>query len=417
MSRIKAFYLFPQVGRIGEIAHRIPKIRNLYPEDTHDLTLLLGGRGFDDPEVANGAVLELMCRGVRTHFVQQDEQAQTLFKQAKDEDGRTLWIQPDPAFTYQHFVQEFHAKPRTYTCCLNEDDLEKGRRLRERLGIPQNAKIVTFHIREAGYLQQMEYHNYRNASIENYFYALLHLIKKGYWIIRFGDRTMQPLKNPPEHWIDAPFHPAYEPFFEPYFIASSRFYLGMPSGPSMVAEAFGVPQLMTNYTLNAASCENEGDLFLYKKYHSHQLGRMLTYEEIVTGPLLDYHRKYLYETAEITLMENTPSEILAATWEMEARLTRSYPFMAEANVTHQWIKEIQKKAHILRQNLITDEYYPAIRFFSSYLQKGRISHEFIRMNPGFLGQRYPKVSWGFNPTTESLPGLMENFYLERMHQG
>lgn len=411
MSRIKAFYFFPQIGRIGEIAHRIPKIRNLYPDDVYDLTILLAGTL---SQAANAVVLEMVCRGVATRFVSSIEEAQNVYAAVKAEDDRTFWVNPEPVNTYLDFLLQFHHKSRNFVCTLNGDDLEKGKQLRARMGIPQNAPIVSFHVRESGFLPQMEYHDYRNANIQNYLYALLHLLKKGYWVIRFGDSSMQPLKAPLEHLIDAPIHPEYEPFFEPYFIASSRFYLGVPSGPSMVAEAFMVPQLMTNAPYAANTCENEGDMFIYKKYFSHQLGRALSYEEIITGPLLDYHRKYLFEHAEITLIENTPSEIFAAVWEMESRLSRSYPFMEEAQLHDKQVKEIQKKAHILRQALITNDYFPAIPLHAGYLQRGVISNEFIRMNPGFLGQKYPVVNWGFHPEIKELPKMIENFYLRRL---
>ncbi|MBF0191249.1 MAG: TIGR04372 family glycosyltransferase [Magnetococcales bacterium] len=415
MSKIKVFYWFQQVGRIGEIAHRIPKVRNLYPEDQYDLMLVLPARDF--AETANPAVLEMVCRGVNTCFVPGIEQAQALYNQAKAEDARTVWVNPDAASTMLEFLVKFQDRPKSYHASLNEEELEKGRRLRERMGIPYNAPIVTFHVRESGYLQGMEYHDYRNANIQNYFYALIHLIKKGYWIIRLGDSSMQRLKDPPERLIDAPFHQDYEPFFEPYFIASSRFYLGMPSGPSMVAEALQVPQLMTNYPYSVLSSENPGDLFVYKKYFSQQLGRALTYEEILCGPALDFNRAYLFEDAEITVIENSPTEILAAVWEMETRLTGQYPFMAEAEVNEKWARSIQKKSHLLRQHLITKDHYPRAPCNSSFMQKGKISNEFIRLNPGFLGHRFPEVAWGFHSRTKGLPSGMEAFYRERVQGG
>lgn len=412
-AKIKAFYFFPQTGRIGEIAQRIPRIRNLVPEDRYDLTLLLPG-----PDLAsscNPAVLEMVCRGLEVVFVTNIEEAYQVYQAAKVADASVLWVNPDPVVTYKDFLREFQDKPRNYVCVLDEDDLEKGRQLRAKMGMPPNAKIVTMHVREAGYLAGLDYHDHRNADIQNYFYAMIHLVKQGYWVVRLGDSTMQRLKEISPQVIDAPFHPEYDSFFDLYFIASSRFYLGIPSGPSMVAEAFMVPQLMTNAIYAGSTSENEGDMFIYKKYYSHQLGRALTYEEIVSGPLADCHRKYLFEHAEISLIENTATEIFAAVWEMESRLHRRYPFMEEAESNMKRVREIQKKAHILRQHLITKEYFPDIPFFSSYLQKGVISNEFIRMNPGFLGQKYPDVTWGFHPENRDLPGLMEHFYRERVH--
>lgn len=413
MSKPRAFYQFLQVGRIGEIAQRIAKVRNLYPEGEYDLTILLPHDSIG--KWANPAVVEVLCRGLQVIRVHSTQEAEQLYRQAKAEDDRALWINPDAAANFLEFLNRFHDRPRSYLASLSREEVEKGWRLREKMGIPRKAKIVTFHVREAGYLGQMEYHNYRNATISNYFYALIYLIKKGYWVIRFGDTSMQPLRGLPEQIIDAPFHPDYEPFFEPYFIACSDFYLGMPSGPSTLAEAFGVPQLMTNYPLSCGSGENDGDLFIHKKYYSNPLGRMLTYEEVLTSPILDFHRLYLYEESEITVIENTPSEIFAAVWEMEARLSHSYPFLDEAERSHLRVKEIQKKAHVLRQHTLSTDHYPYYPFYAGYLQLGRVSHEFIRLNPGYLGHAFPNIQWGFHPKVEGLPGRIEELHRTRMN--
>ncbi|MBF0295266.1 MAG: TIGR04372 family glycosyltransferase [Magnetococcales bacterium] len=412
MKKTKAFFLFPQIGRIGEIAHRLFRIRNLYPDSEYDLTFLLPHDA--DNGSANPALLKILCRGVGVRYFRDSAEADAIFRQVKSEEEGAVWIDPNPVSTFIAYLVRFHNQPRKYLATLSAEELEQGRRLRASIGIPANAPIITFHVREPGFLRDLEYHNYRNADIKNYFYALSYLVKKGYWIIRFGDKTMQPLKDLPPQVIDAPFHPEYEPFFEPYFIASSRFYFGVPSGPSTVAEAFGVPQLMTNYPYSCAANECEGDLFVYKKYYSHQLGRALTYEEILTGPILDFHRLYLYEESEITLIENTPAEIFAAAWEMEARLARTYPYLAEAEESHRRVKAIQERAHIIRQAKITPDYYPSYPFLASYLQKARISHEFIRLNPGFLGHGFPRIAWGFHPRIEGASEGMERFFRERM---
>ncbi|MBF0163003.1 MAG: TIGR04372 family glycosyltransferase [Magnetococcales bacterium] len=414
MSKPQAFYPFFQVGRIGEIAMRIPKARNLHPESAWDLTILLPSAQIP---TANQAVIDILCRGVRVMHVASEQEAHAIYQQAKAEDPRAIWIDPDPAANYIEHLNRFHDQPRTYFASLSREDVERGWRLREKLGMPRNARIVTCHVREAGYLDHksdMSYHGYRNADIQNFFYALIYLIKRGYWVVRLGDTSMRPLSDFPDHLIDAPFHPDYEPFFDPYFIASSDFYLGMLSGPNTLAGAFGVPQLLTNVPLSCASEENEGDMMIPKKYYSHQLGRMLTYEEIMMSPILDFNRLYLYQESEIEVIENGSTEIFAAVWEMESRLNNRYPFREEAELSHARVKQIQQKAHLWRQHTLTPDHYPHYPFVTSYLLKGRMSHEFIRMHPGYLGHDFPRIAWGFHPRVEGLPARLEAFHRERM---
>jgi putative glycosyltransferase (TIGR04372 family) len=183
--------------------------------------------------------------------------------------------------------------------------------------------------------------------------------------------------------IDAPFNPAYSNMVEPYFIASSKFYLGMPSGPYSIAFAFNIPILLTNYTISIDDGGGNKDILLPKKHYSKRFNRCLCYEEVVCSPLTEYFHSNKFQEAGIDLIENTSQEIFEAVKEMDQRLEGRYEFLDEANCRFKILKDIDRKAHIYRQTM---ELCPPL--WGIYLSNASVSNEFLRMNPYFLSRDY-----------------------------
>ena len=400
MARRKAFYWCSVADRVGEYTMRIHSIRNLYPESEYDLTIILPRN--PEPPYANIEVLKVVCRGLKTEYYDTIQDVCDIYNKAQGQDPTAVWVDPDPVAYIKLLFNRSGDWPRTHHCTLTDDDLERGRKLREKLGIPLDARIVTFHVRESGYLPEQKHQKFRDVDVETYYSTLLFLVKLGYWIIRLGNKTMKKIPELSQQIIDAPFHPDYEPFFEPYFIGCSHFYFGSPSGPSVLAEAFAVPQLITNYPVHACARESAGDIYIYKKYFSKHLERTLTYEEVITSPLVHISYAHLYDLTDVVLMANTPEEILGGAWEMHHILDGTYPYVKEAIRVQRQVKAIQRKAHVLRKGLYTMDEEPYTPWFASYLAKARVSLEFIRLNPSFLGHPWPdRKGWSKKTTFES----------------
>lgn len=407
MVRRKAVYYLSQPDRIGEACDQINWVRNVYPESEYELTLVWPILR----PVANEPLMEILCRGIHTKQVRSREELLAVYQGVQQQDPAFVFIDSgDRISRYEDLYPLVFGPSRHFFASLTTEELEKGQRIRARLGIPSDAQLVTLHVREGGYLPNLAYHSYRDSDIKNYYHAIQYLVDKGYWVIRLGDKSMQRLENLPERVIDAPFHPDYEPFFEPYFIACSRFYLGVLSGPHSLADLFRVPRLVTNAPVIPTGPANSHDLFVYKKYFSMQLGRVLTYEELVTSPVLDFAHTHQFKQADIQLLENTPAEILGATWEMDTRLDGSYPHTKEAEHLKSHIDSIEERAHHVRKRFQSNENNQRRPFYISHLQSMNISLEFIHLNPGFLGHIWPTIRWQDAPPTvegepESMRGL------------
>jgi len=409
MTRIKTFYYHTQPGRIGELAWRTFVVRNLYPEDQYDLTIVFFP--LEKSTKVNKSIFDNITRGINVDFASTVEEYRQLMNKGLTLGVDGLCINESSAELWLQFVQKFSGKVSDYKFELTEEEIHKGQELRTQLNIPQTAKIVTLHVREPGFLtgEKFQYNNYRDANISNYISAITYLIRRGYYVVRLGDKSMQTISSSSSQFIDAPHHLNYSDFFDLYFVATSDFYIGVPSGPSTVAAGFHIPQLMTNVPPESTICGFEKDLYVFKHCYSHQLGRCLSYEEMVTSQLADYNRAHLYQESGIELLENTPSDLLAATIEMKARIDGNYDKNNEIAKINKRVKNIQKKAHILRGHIEKENRYPYIPLYGLYLSNAQISLEYIRRHPDFLGHEWPEIEWGFHSQLKDLPISMGEF--------
>lgn len=388
MARKKAVYYLGQPERIGEACDQINRVRNLYPDSDYDLTIVWP---IQRP-AANAPLMEILCRGLHTEQVRSREELLAVYQRVQREDPAFLFL--DTTRRYEEEYPTVYGDSRTFVASLTAEELEKGQQIRTRLGMPADAQVVTLHVREGGYLPHLAYHNYRDCTIKNYYPAIQYLVDRGYWVVRIGDTTMQKLENFPAQVVDAPFHPEYEPFFDPYFVACSRFYLGVPSGPSSLAHLFRIPILMTNSICHPNPLTNVNTLYVFRNYFSRQLGRNLVYEEIIASPSLTFGYAELFEKSDLHLLENSPDEILNATWEMDTRLAGSYPYLEEAGHIQKHMKSIGKRAHLLRSTSEAKESGLPSPFFHIDVS---ISLEFIRLNPAFVGHLWPPIHWQQSP--------------------
>ena len=283
------------------------------------------------------------------------------------------------------FFEKLLNKKPIYHFSLSDSDFDKGIQLRAKFNIPESAPIVVLHARESGYLGDS--HSYRNASIENYIPAINYLINNGFYIVRIGDKSMKRFVNPPPQLIDAPFHPEYTDFVEPYFAAVSKFFIGSASGPDTLALTFATPLLCVNLSQPNSIWGSEKDLFLPKKVYSHKLKRYLTYEEFWLSPGVNFHHTPYYQQAGIEFKENSSEEILMAVKEMDARIDGTYSSSQEIAKFDQRVRTIYEKAYYYRKysDVCKPEEPPCV----PYLSNIQMSNEFIKANPEFLGHEWP----------------------------
>ena len=388
MEKKKLFYPLWQTNMIGQLACEIQILRSLFPDDAYDINVIVYPAAHWGN--ANRSVFDNLTRGITVlestnplvveanHRVR-DNPHQMGIHELDD----CVWVTLPSEKMVELSISRFGRESWTWHSRLSSQEKTAGLRLEKFLKIPPGRKIVTLHVRNDE-PHGPSYYRYRNANINSYLKAINYLLEAGYYVVRLGDGGMTPLPIDSPRLIDAPFNSCYNSFFDLYFIAESEFFIGMLSGPCSIAHCFWTPMLFTNTYYCYGQCGYDKGLMIPKKYYSKQLGRHLTYQEILFSPLPNYNSTTQFSLADIELHENSPEEILSGVIEMEARLSGRYPVVgsidtAVERVWDSFFKQIQTEKPTGGYNIELMEYV-------------QLSHEFVKLNPGYFGHNWPRIS-------------------------
>ena len=402
-------FLFSGADRYGEITEQIFRLKSIFPEKDKYLVTIVSNPIDQMPRV-NRAHYNMLMRGLNLIYIPSVFFKDLLRHFSTNFSSPFFLYDNDNIYPFSkgnlkslYYQKGLHKKfSRIYA--LSELELDTGQQIRQKFGIPQKVPIVTLHVRESGYLKSLSYHDYRNANIENYIPAIDYLIKKGFYIVRIGDRAMTRINNAPKQLIDIHFHKEYSTLADTYFILQSTFMIAGTSGPDRVAFQYGIPILNVNHIIHDQEdgYDNNLKLVTYKKYYSKQLKRNLTLEEILLSPAFHYISNDYFNDSGIELIENTADEVLAATKEMLSRLTGEYPEV-KINEVNKRVKEIYNRANLYysKKPYINKYVTPFAKLISMpfchqnsvlFITKPQISVEFLNLNPDLLGHNYPEFS-------------------------
>lgn len=240
--------------------------------------------------------------------------------------------------------REWGARPPLLA--LTSDDVEWGRDMLARMGIPGDAWFACVHAREAGFSPiDEELQQHRNGSIENAIPAMQEVVRRGGWVVRIGDPTMQPLPSLPGV-IDYAHSPYKSARLDVVLCARASFILGNTSGIGLVGTVFGVPCAAANLIPLSTLWFGARDISIPKLLWSRDLGRYLRIDEILGSPAANFHYASLYADAKIDPVENSAQDILMLTIEMLDRLDGRYqPADDEAEIAER-VRRLFTPRHI-----------------------------------------------------------------------
>jgi len=208
---------------------------------------------------------------------------------------------------------------------FTQDEVEKGARLLNLLGIKQNAKIVCLLVRDEQYLNESypdvdwSYHSYRNSDIENYKMAALWLAERGYYVLRMGKLVSKAFKVDHPNVIDYANHKLRSDFMDIYLSAHCEFFISTGTGIDGVAAIFRRPLLLVNYAECYLPYIFVSDIFLPKKIVDLKADQHLSFFEMMVlfNKLLTKKSvaEILHEQ-KLAFVENNPQEILDVVQEM-----------------------------------------------------------------------------------------------------
>ncbi len=227
-----------------------------------------------------------------------------------------------PTASFVQHPQDYHELNARYPLHLEEavpaSERRRARAAMARLGLPREARFVCVHAREAGFkarLQPSGHNTYRDIDIANYLPAIEWLTREGFWVVRMGEATVKPLPAM-ARVIDYARSPLKSEDLDVLLMAGCECLLGCNSGFSQLAHLFNKRALWTN-SIPLEMCPWDGlALWIPKLIFSQAEGRDLTFPEIISRGIGQYHRTQEYEAAALVPRENTPDDILAATREL-----------------------------------------------------------------------------------------------------
>lgn len=115
------------------------------------------------------------------------------------------------------------------------------------LGVGAKDRIVTVHVRESGYNDNVSsLMQLRDGRFATYIPAIRGLIAAGFKVVRLGDNSMEAAPAI-EGLIDYPSSAAKSDWMDVYLAGRCAFHIGTSSGMSFVPLLFGRPVLFTNF--------------------------------------------------------------------------------------------------------------------------------------------------------------------------
>lgn len=235
---------------------------------------------------------------------------------------------------------------------FNEVEERQGRLLLEEMGIPSGAWFVCFHAKDPAHIRQilpqkdMSREDFKNVSVANYIEAMEYVASCDGYALRVGsvvDGQLPDLGNP--RIID--YATKYRTDFgDIYLPARCKFFVGCSAGLFQVASSFNVPVVNTSAApLARMPLLGRNDLFLPLRIYSAATDRPLTLKEMLQTEVCNFNSVAEFDEAGLVTSENSASEVLAVTMEMNERLDGCFVSAPEDKALQQHIDCLLQPRH------------------------------------------------------------------------
>lgn len=236
------------------------------------------------------------------------------------------FVEETPIFDDAHY--EFNNTKPNLSFSIAEEAL--GKRLFNEIGMTESSWFVCFHARDSAYLKQTmpyrdwSHHDVRNSDINNYLNAANYIATCGGFAVRMGSVVEKNLPEPRDpRIIDYASHYRTD-FGDIYLSGKCKFFVGSSTGPITVSLIFNIPVVCTNTVPIEYLPLRKGDLYIPKKIWSLKDTRFLNFREVLECGAGRFLKASDYLEAGLEVVDNTASEILAVTEEMNERLDGTF---------------------------------------------------------------------------------------------
>jgi len=212
---------------------------------------------------------------------------------------------------------------------FTHQERELGIKKLKELGIQQSDWYVCIFSRDSEHYRKVygvsdSVMKFRDADINSYIDAVKYIVSLGGYVVRMGMNVSKPFAlNHPKVIDYALTHRS--DFMDVFLTANCKFYIGTASGGSDMARIFDKHQLAVNWTPIGWAPWGNREIYMPKTICFKSTGSQVPYEEALKVAKdwrvsLDFDISKKIEELDMTLVENTPEQILEATKEMIARI-------------------------------------------------------------------------------------------------
>ena len=205
---------------------------------------------------------------------------------------------------------------------FTEEEIAIGEDYLKKFGLSINSKFVCLIVRDNAYLQNTypeknwEYHNYRNYDVDNFMPAAEALTERGYYVFRMGSKVEKKLKSANKKIIDYASSKDRCDFLDVFLGAKCNFCISTTCGFDAIPNIFRVPLAYITVPIQLFFTSSKNFLIMTKHHISKKLNRKLKFSEIIQNKIGNINTKDGFEKKNITLVENSPSEIKEFVLEM-----------------------------------------------------------------------------------------------------
>lgn len=205
---------------------------------------------------------------------------------------------------------------------LSEDANMLGEAICERESIDLAKPLVVLHMREPAY-HQLSKQSFRDTDPKDYIPAIRYLLKRGWQVVRIGDRKMSRLRIHDRGYREAPFLKCYAPELDSFLISRATFMIGCQSGPCSFARVLGKPLLSVNAVFHYTLFPSPFEMACFKRYVHTKQSRYgvvdtdnIPISNVLEQGLFDIENTVQLRRRGIHVVKCTPKEILAAVEDM-----------------------------------------------------------------------------------------------------
>ncbi len=204
---------------------------------------------------------------------------------------------------------------------LNESEIHKGKKFLKNLGITEKDKYICINVRDQAY------HNdtsdvYRDSDIDHFVLAAETLANMGYYMFRMGSKVHKKFNTNHPKIFDYATNGMRNEFLDIFLGSECYFCISTGTGWDSVPALYRRPLIFVNCSPVAYfPTYFKNCIFQSKNHYSILENRFLTLSEIISRKICYSLSIEEFNRNSITLLENTPEEILATCLEMVTMLT------------------------------------------------------------------------------------------------